>query len=109
MFSLEQLDYKNENVNVSESYGMQLVCSTVLQICNAIDILILKRDSLKKRTESNMEVKDIKHQDKTGVGSEALKYSQPLDVEPEIGFNFFLAFFSFLTCKMTESIMINIY
>uniref|UniRef100_T2MA63 Protein MON2 homolog n=1 Tax=Hydra vulgaris TaxID=6087 RepID=T2MA63_HYDVU len=81
---LDQLDYKNENVNVSESYGMQLACSTVLHICNAIDILILKRDSIKKRTESNMEVKDVIHHDKTGLGSESFKYTQPLDVEPHI-------------------------
>lgn len=80
---LEQLEYKNEGVNVSESYVMQVVFSCVMEICQAVDILILNRPSKQKKKEVNGEVKDIKHQDKTGLGSEAWKHNQPLDVEDE--------------------------
>jgi len=81
---LEQLEYKNDGVNVSESYGMHLVFSCILEICNAIDILILKRVSKRKSTKSgDCSDSDIKHQDKTGLGSEAFKHTQPLDVDTE--------------------------
>ena len=72
-------------MNVSDSYGMQVVFSCVLEICNAVDVLILKRASKQARTELNGEVEDVCHQDKTGLGSEAWKHNQPLDVHSDTG------------------------
>ena len=84
---LEQLEYKAEAVNVSESYGMQIVFACVVEICNAIDILVHDRISKRPMTPENAEVEVVKHQDKTGIGSEAMKHSQPLDVEPDEDMN----------------------
>ena len=83
LFSLEQLEYKTDGANVSESYVMLVVFSCVMEICQAIDVLILDRASKQKKSEMNGEVEDVKHQDKTGLGSEAWKHNQPLDVEEE--------------------------
>ena len=69
---------------------MHLVFSCVIEICNAIDVLILKRPSKQKRQQSVQECNDhtngdIKHQDKTGLGSESFKHTQPLDIDEDEG------------------------
>ena len=86
-YSLEQLEHKNEGVNVSESYAMHLVFLCVVEVCSALDVLILDRISKKTKDDvtnsADYEVTDVKHHDKTGLGSESWKHSQPLDVETE--------------------------
>lgn len=83
-YSLEQLEYKSETISVSESYVMHLVFLCIVEVCAAMDVLILKRVS--KVTKSSMEdneVQDVDHHDKTGLGSESWKHNQPLNVETE--------------------------
>ena len=84
-FSLEQLEHKNEGVNVSESYAMHLVFLCVIEVCTALDVLILDRISKSKvvTNPNDLTVTDVKHHDKTGLGSESWKHNQPLDVETE--------------------------
>ena len=65
---------------------MHLVFLCVVEVCSAMDVLILKRVSkVKKSSATDNEVQDVNHHDKTGVGSEAWKHNQPLDVETEGG------------------------
>lgn len=83
------MEYKNDVVQVSESYCMHLVFSCVTEICDAIDVLILNRASKHKREQSvecnGHTDEDIEHQDKTGLGSESFKHTQPLDIDEDEG------------------------
>ena len=83
------MEYKNDVVQVSESYCMHLVFSCVTDICDAIDVLILNRASKHKREQSvecnGHRDEDIEHQDKTGLGSESFKHTQPLDIDEDEG------------------------
>jgi len=70
---------------------MHLVFLCVIEICSALDVLILDRVSKKKRPATSTSngnvvestVQDVDHHDKTGLGSESWKHNQPLDVETE--------------------------
>lgn len=70
---------------------MHLVFLCVIEICNALDVLILDRVSKRKKPAASLNdddvvagsVEEVNHHDKTGLGSEAWKHNQPLDVESE--------------------------
>ena len=56
-------------MNVSESYAMHMVFLCVVEICQALDVLILDRISKKKKKDfenGDYLVEDVKHSDKTG-------------------------------------------
>ena len=70
---------------------MHLVFLCVIEICNALDVLILDRVSKRKMPATvngdghveDSSTGEVNHHDKTGLGSEAWKHNQPLDVESE--------------------------
>ena len=90
--SLEQLDFKGEHANVSETYGMSVALACVLEIARAVDILV--HASTRKRPSSSFihSKEDISQdsKDKTGLGSEAMKDLHQFDEAPgegkDIGF-----------------------
>lgn len=89
---------------MSESYAMHLVFLCVIEVCTALDILILDRISKKTKERANtgdMTVTDVKHHDKTGLGSESWKHNQPLDVETE-GFDYLINSITFETIVLVN-------
>lgn len=73
--SLEQLDFKGDSANVSETYAMSISVACVFEIARAIDVLVHSAGNKRPAKSFIESCKDqsADSKDQTGIGSEAMK------------------------------------
>ena len=90
--SLEQLDFKGDIANVSETYAMSVSLACALEVARTIDILVHSAGT-KRPSKSFVQSKQDPgpdSSDKTGMGSEAMKDWEEVDKSPGEGSVLFL-------------------
>ena len=107
--SLEQLDFRGEIANVSETYAMSISVSCVLEIARAIDILV---HSFGNKRPSKSFIDSRKDpgpdsRDRTGIGSEAMRDREEVEKSTRegilwffhLGIQYRVLFFALSSCE----------